>query len=138
MVAAAAALASASPALGSTEDTRPQVHPAAGHRTTGYVLRLVVRQDLGVHAATVTRYAVRIGLADRRRCSVALSVATGRAGRRVSERLAAPRAAGWCRGRYLGTVSLERRPYCPDPSAAPCPMVASERLEAGRFAFRVG
>lgn len=50
-------------------------------------------------------------------------------------------ASGWCAGRYTVKVFLQRGPYCPEPAPgeppAPCPLFASQDLDAGRAHFTV-
>lgn len=140
--AALAAYAYAPPRAPATEQTHPDVRPHTGGPHTTFVLTLTAGDDLGVHGVVRTDYAIRASTG-RTGChdAFAANLTAARKGQRLSLALR-PQRTGWCRGRYAGTVLLVRGPYCPKPGPGqpprPCPEFASQALDAGRFAFRVG
>lgn len=122
-----------------SEQTHPSVRPATGGPGTKFVLRLTVRDALGVHGVVQTDY--RVSASGRGRgCSVGFArspLLSGQPGQRVS----IPMGTFPCVARYRGVVVMDRGPYCPRPAAGqpprPCPEFASQSLVVGRFSFRV-
>jgi hypothetical protein len=134
-----AADAPAQPGAPPGEQTHPSVAPRHGTPRTSFVLHLTARENLGVRGVLATSYSVQI-TGPGGRCSESLAITSGAAGTRLRRRLPRP-GSGWCRGRYRGAVLLERGPYCPRPGPGqpprPCPLFATQALDAGHFSVRV-
>jgi hypothetical protein len=123
-----------------TQQTNPLVHPDRGGPRTKFSLYLTARQRLGLNGGLRSDYRVTLNAAGGG-CADAFTIDGGAAGARLHEGLHAPRAAGWCRGRYTGVVILDRAPSCAPagPGAPPvaCPDFLPAPVTVGHFHFTV-
>lgn len=124
--------------------THPHVRPATGVRHTTFAIAFRLRSAPGHRGVLATSYRVAVESVGRVpvRCEPPQPpiVQAGTIGTIDRMSLAAP-AGGWCQGRYVVTVFLERGPYCPPPTAytmpVPCPEFATQELSTGTARFRV-
>jgi hypothetical protein len=138
-------MAPPTPVVPPSEQTHPLVRPAVGGPRRVFTLRFTRRVDPGTSEGESLAYEVELSRPDGggARCLSDSPEATGEGevGERVAVALRPPRA-GWCRGRYVATVYLERRPACQGPPTAPrrdaiaCPLFIA-LAPTGSAGFRV-
>jgi hypothetical protein len=127
------------PTAPASEQTHPKVRPARGHPATRFVLELTARQRLGATTGSSADYRVTVSRAGGG-CGDALEISSAAAGAHLRRTLRPPSSAGWCRGRYAGSVILDRAPSCaPQANGRPvaCPDFMLAPVVVGRFGFTV-
>jgi hypothetical protein len=114
-------MAPPTPAVPPAEQTRPLVRPATGGPRRIFTLHFTRRVATGTSEGEAVAYEVELsrpgGGAARCLSTSPEAIGEGEIGERVAAALRPP-PGGWCRGRYLATVYLERRPACKGPPTA--------------------
>jgi len=128
------------------QQTHPVVRPHHPTRRSHVAVRFTLAEAPGRRGAFESDYRVQVDRPARSRAACAAAAAprpvtSGAQGSRVTVALPAP-SRGWCRGRYVVTVFLQRGPYCPKPQGGQppqaCPEFATQDLRVGRTTFVVG
>jgi len=130
-VAAPDALAGSSQAP-SAQQTHPSVTPHVGHRHSRFELTFTLAQAPGQAGFVDTYYreVVSPPVIARESCSPTQPppVLSGGQGATI-KLLLRPPASGWCTGRYVVTVFLQRAPSCGPPLGLPALIICPESVE---------
>jgi hypothetical protein len=142
---APAPASAAAPAAPPAELTHPSVEPPAGGPRRVFTLRFTERVAPGTAEGEALAYEVSLSRpgGGSARCLSASpeAIGEGEVGERVAVALRPP-PVGWCGGRYVATVYLERRPACQGPPTAlrrdaiACPLFIA-LTDTGSAGFRV-
>lgn len=126
------------------QQTHPRLVPRRARRTSRVAVHFTLADQPGHSGVVATDYRVQVdppaGSRPACRGMAPATVDAGTRGAVVRVPLARP-PHGWCVGRYIVTVFLQRGPYCPAPAPdqppQPCPQFASQDLDVGRAGLTV-